>query len=107
MYSKSEKNYLVLYGGANYETYELFGDINFYQIETKYWFQCHNLSHNFIQPRISPGVCFNENKIYIFGGYYLNAQNNKGYFNDMYEIEFSMSVEKGRPYGRSFAKRLD
>lgn len=86
LYSKNEKNYLVLYGGANYENFEIFSDINLYQIETKFWFQCHNLSSNFIQPRLTPGVCFNDNKVYIFGGYYLDKDYEKGYFNDLYEV---------------------
>lgn len=86
MYTKNDKNYLVLYGGANYENYEIHSDINFYQIETKYWFPCHSLSMNFLQPRISPAVCFNDNKIYVFGGYYLDVNLQKGYLNDLYEI---------------------
>ena len=84
VYANNEKYYLVLYGGANYETYDLFSDINLYFIESKCWFQCHNLSQNFIQPRLSPSICFNDNKIYVFGGYYLDVHHNKDYFNDLY-----------------------
>jgi len=41
---------------------------------------------NFLQPRISPAVCFNDNKIYVFGGFYLDVNLQKGYLNDLYEI---------------------
>ena len=32
---------------------------------------------------------------------------NKGYFNDLYEIDLAISIEKGRHYAKAFSRRLD